>query len=132
MARKFAQSELAPVAAELDKGNDGTTFLGNLSKLAELGFMGMNTSADHGGTEAGAVAFSVAVTEIARACASTAVTMSVTNMVGEVIQLIGSEEQKTRYCITIHFFRIPADARVDVGIVDPGRGHLDQYFTRAR
>jgi alkylation response protein AidB-like acyl-CoA dehydrogenase len=97
MARKFARSELAPVAAELDKGNDGATFLSNLSKLAELGFMGMNTSADYGGTEAGAVAFSLAVTEIARACASTAVTMSVTNMVGEVIQTIGSEEQKERY-----------------------------------
>ncbi len=97
MARKFARSELAPVAAELDKGSDGTTFLSNLSKLAELGFMGMNTSADYGGTEAGVVAFSVAVTEIARACASTAVTMSVTNMVGEVIQTIGSEEQKSRY-----------------------------------
>ena len=97
MAKKFAGSELAPVAAELDKGNDQATFLNNLSKLAELGFMGMNTSADFGGTEAGAVAFSLAVTEIARACASTAVTMSVTNMVGEVIQTIGSEEQKARY-----------------------------------
>ena len=59
--------------------------------------MGMNIEAEYGGTEAGVVAFSVAMTEIARACASTAVTMSVTNMVGEVIQTIGSEEQKARY-----------------------------------
>lgn len=97
MARKFASSELAPVAANLDRGKDKETFHKNLSSLADLGFMGMNTSADYGGTEAGAVAFSVAVTEIARACASTAVTMSVTNMVGEVIQSIGNEDQKSRH-----------------------------------
>ena len=97
MARKFAQSELKPNAARLDQDEDRELFLSGLSALAELGFMGMNTSADYGGTEAGAIAFSVAVTEIARACASTAVTMSVTNMVGEVIEAIGSEQQKSKY-----------------------------------
>lgn len=97
MARKFAQSELKPIAAKLDRGDERELFLSGLSALAELGFMGMNTSADYGGTEAGAIAFSVAVTEIARACASTAVTMSVNNMVGEVIQAIGSEQQKSKY-----------------------------------
>ena len=97
MARRFAQSELAPIAAKLDQEGDRVAFLANLSKLAGLGFMGLNTSTEYGGTEAGAVAFSVAVTEIARACASTAVTMSVTNMVGEIIQLVGSEEQKSYF-----------------------------------
>ncbi|MFT5334096.1 MAG: alkylation response protein AidB-like acyl-CoA dehydrogenase [Halioglobus sp.] len=101
MARKFAQSELAPVAARLDHGNnaeaDRSLFLKNLRGLAELGFMGMNVQAEYGGCEAGTVAFSLAITEIAKACASTAVTMSVTNMVGEVIQTIASEEQKQAY-----------------------------------
>jgi alkylation response protein AidB-like acyl-CoA dehydrogenase len=97
MARKFAQSELAPIAAKLDRGGGRELFLAKLLELAELGFMGMNTSAEYGGTEAGPVAFSAAVTEIARGCASTAVTMSVTNMVGEVIQVIGSDEQKSKY-----------------------------------
>ncbi|GGO83640.1 acyl-CoA dehydrogenase [Marinobacterium nitratireducens] len=97
MARKFAESELAPVAEKLDQEGDRERFLGNLKKLAELGFMGLNIDADFGGTDAGTVVFSLAVTEIARACASTAVTVSVTNMVAEVIQAIGSEEQKQRY-----------------------------------
>ena len=97
MARKFARSELAPIAAKLDQADDREAFLANLSKLAELGFMGLNIDAEFDGTEAGAVAFSLAITEIARVCASTAVTMSVTNMVGEVIQVIGSEEQKAKY-----------------------------------
>lgn len=96
-ARNFAKSELEPVAGKMDEKEDRETFLKNLRKLAELGLMGINVKADYGGSEAGVVAFSIAVTEIARACASTAVTMSVNNMVCEVIQAIGSEEQKNKY-----------------------------------
>ena len=59
--------------------------------------MGLNVRAEYGGSEAGVVAFSLAITEIARECASTAVTTSVTNMVGEVIQAIANEEQKLHY-----------------------------------
>ncbi len=96
-AREFAEAELAPIAAALDRGEQPELFLDNLKKLAELGFMGLNVKADYGGTEAGVIAFSVALTEIARACASTAVTVSVSNMVCEVIQAVGSEEQRLRY-----------------------------------
>lgn len=101
MARKFAITELEPIAAQLDRNEDSAKnrqlFLANLQKLAELGFMGLNVNADYGGTDAGVVSFSLAITEIARACASTAVTMSVTNMVGEVIQSVANEEQKQQY-----------------------------------
>jgi alkylation response protein AidB-like acyl-CoA dehydrogenase len=96
-ARAFAQAELEPVAAELDKGGDRELFFENLRKLAEHGFMGLNVRDEYGGSEAGVIAFSVAMTEIARACASTAVTVSVNNMVGEVIQSLGSDEQKKNY-----------------------------------
>ena len=58
--------------------------------------MGLNVDPAHG-TGAGVVAFSVAMTEIARACAATAVSMSVNNLVCEVIQSIGSDAQKARY-----------------------------------
>ena len=97
MARKFAESELAPVASQLDEKPDQALFLSNLAKLTELGFMGLNIKAEYGGVEAGSVAFSLAITELAKACASTAVTTSVTNMVAEVIQAIGSEEHKQTY-----------------------------------
>lgn len=97
MAKKFAESELAPVAAQLDETYDETLFLSNINKLSELGFMGLNVKAEYGGVEAGAVSFSLAITELARACASTAVTTSVTNMVAEVIQSIGNEDQKQNY-----------------------------------
>ena len=96
-ARDFARAELEPVAAKLDAEKDRPTLLANLKKLAELGFMGLNVREEYGGSETGVVAFSVAMTEIARACASTAVTVSVNNMVCEVIQAIGTEEQKRTY-----------------------------------
>ncbi|HEY6008983.1 MAG TPA: acyl-CoA dehydrogenase family protein [Geobacteraceae bacterium] len=96
-AREFARTELEPVAAALDESDDRRPMLANLKKLAELGFMGLNVREEFGGAEAGSIAFSVAMTEIARACASTAVTVSVNNMVCEVIQAIGSEKQRRAY-----------------------------------
>ncbi len=96
-AREFAKAELEPVAAMLDQGDDRGPLLANLKKLAELGFMGLNVKECYGGSEAGVIPFSLAMTEIARACASTAVTVSVNNMVAEVIQAIGTEEQKRAY-----------------------------------
>jgi len=96
-ARNFARSELDPIAAKLDQQGDRETFLKNLRKLGDLGLMAINVKSEYGGSEAGVIAFSLAVTEIARACASTAVTMSVNNMVAEVIQAVGSEEQKRAY-----------------------------------
>jgi len=107
-ARQFAAEQLAPVAERLDREGDRPTFLANLKKLAQLGFMGLNVRQDYGGSEAGAVAFSLAITELARACASTAVTVSVNNMVGEVIQSVGSEEQKSRYLPRICSGEYPA------------------------
>ncbi|WP_305043714.1 acyl-CoA dehydrogenase family protein [Geoalkalibacter sp.] len=109
-AREFALSELAPVAAELDRGGDRQVFFDNLRKLAELGFMGLNIREEYGGAEAGVVAFSLALTEIARACAATAVTVSVNNMVCEVIQAVGTEEQRRRYIPKICSGEYPAGA----------------------
>jgi alkylation response protein AidB-like acyl-CoA dehydrogenase len=45
----------------------------------------------------GATAYSLAMMEVARGCASTAVTMAVTNMVAEVITTFGTEAQRERY-----------------------------------
>lgn len=109
-AREFAIAELEPAAAGLDRGEDDGIFYANLAKLAELGFMGLNIHDSYGGSEAGVIAFSLAMTEIARACASTAVTVSVNNMVGEVIQALGNEEQKKKYISRICSGEYPAGA----------------------
>jgi alkylation response protein AidB-like acyl-CoA dehydrogenase len=118
-ARDFAQFELEPVAAELDRNGDDDRFYTNLKKLAELGFMGLNIKDEFGGTEAGSIAFSVAMTEISRACAATAVTVSVNNMVNEVIQALGSNEQKKRYISKICSGEYQAGA---FALTEPGAG----------
>ena len=118
-ARDFAVTELEPVAAELDGGGDPSVFFENLKKLGELGFMGLNISDDYGGSEAGVVAFSLAITELARCCASTAVTVSVNNMVNEVIQALGTQEQKQRYITKICSGEYLAGA---FGLTEPGAG----------
>jgi len=94
-ARNFAETVLAPAANEVAQNRE--LFLENLRALAELGFMGLNVSEQYGGTQAGVVAFSLAITELSKVCASTAVTVSVNNMIAEVIESVASEEQKAQY-----------------------------------
>ena len=94
-ARDFARREIAPRAAGIDR--DGHIPRELLVGLAELGLMGVNVPDEVGGAAAGTVAYSLALTEVARACASTAVTMAVTNMVGEVIAAFGTDAQRKRY-----------------------------------
>jgi len=95
MARDFAKNELEPIAQKLDQ--EARFPEPELRRMAELGLMGMNVPETYGGAEAGAVALSLAITEIAQGCASTGVTMSVTNMVAEVICSFGTEAQRRKY-----------------------------------
>lgn len=95
MAQKFAEGEIIPLINQFEESHTFPTDI--IKKMADLGFMGMNIKEEYGGQEAGAVAYSLAVTEIARASASVAVTMSVTNMVAEVIQEFAREDIKKRY-----------------------------------
>ncbi len=94
-ARDVAKRVIRPVAAELDRESRFPREI--LKELADLGLMGVNVPAALGGAEAGVIAYSLAMTEISRACASTAVTMAVTNMVAEVIARFGTDEQKQRH-----------------------------------
>jgi alkylation response protein AidB-like acyl-CoA dehydrogenase len=94
-ARDFAEQRIAPIAAALDREERFPSEI--LKGLAELGLMGVNLPSALGGAEAGPVAYALAMMEVARACASTAVTMAVTNMVGEVIATFGSEAQRERH-----------------------------------
>ncbi len=93
-ARDFAARVLAPRAAERDRKS--LFPVAELRQLAELGLLGVNIPSELGGAEAGPVAYALAMQEIARADASVAVAMAVTNMVGEVICAFGTDEQKRR------------------------------------
>lgn len=91
-ASDFARDKLAPKAAERDRSDAFP--LAELKELAELGMMGINVPEAYGGAAAGVVAYCLAMIELSKACASTAVAVAVTNMVAELICQFGTEEQK--------------------------------------
>ncbi len=107
-AGRYAADRLESNVEALDHGEGRAEFLASLKGLAELGYMGLNLSSDYGGSEAGALSCALAVQEVAKTCSSTAVTMSVTNLVGEVIQAIGSQEQKETFLPSLADGRFPA------------------------
>jgi len=116
-ARNYAQKTLAPIAGQLDR--EGRFPQDQLAELAELGMMGVNIAEEYGGAQAGAVAYALAMMEIAQGCASTAVTMAVNNLVAETIALHGSEAQKKRYLPEITSGRFVA---ASFGLSEPHAG----------
>lgn len=94
-ARQFATAVLFDAAAERDR--HGTFPENELRQLGRLGLLGVNVQEAYGGSQAGAVAYALAVSEIAAADASVSVAMAVTNMVAEVIAAYGTEAQKQAY-----------------------------------
>jgi len=95
MAEDFAKKELEPRAAGWDK--HGLFPMDAIKKMGELGLMGMMVPPEWGGSGAGAVAYSLALQEIAYSCASTAVTMSVANLSTEPLLKFGNRQQKEKW-----------------------------------
>lgn len=96
MCRKFADEELAPNAGHWDQKHEFPT--NAVNQLSDLGLMGINVSADHGGSELDALAYAIAMEEISRGCASVGVIMSAHNSLYLYpIDAFGNEEQKQKY-----------------------------------
>ncbi len=94
-ARQFAEQNLTKQAAKRDRDSEFPT--SELRQLAELGLLGVNVPEALGGAQAGVVAYSMALSEVAAADASVSVAMAVTNMVAEIICTFGSAEQKQHW-----------------------------------
>jgi len=96
MVRDFAQKEVAPIAAEIDE--QGRVPFENIKKMAQLGLLGLTVSEQYGGCAADTVSYVIAIEELAKACASTAIILAVQNsLVCAGIEKFGSEEQKVKY-----------------------------------
>jgi butyryl-CoA dehydrogenase len=95
MARDFARKELEPFAAKRDK--EELFPLDVVKKMGGLGLLGMMVPPEYGGSGAGAISYCLALQEIAYACASTAVTMSVCNLSIEPLLKFGNDDQKKKY-----------------------------------
>jgi butyryl-CoA dehydrogenase len=95
MARDFARNELEPHAHTWD--HTETFPEAAVKKMGALGLFGMMIPTEYDGAGAGAVSYSLALQEIAYSCASTAVTMSVTNLSCDPILKFGNEQQKQQF-----------------------------------
>ncbi len=96
MVRDFSREVLMPTAAERDITKEFPAE--NLKQMGELGLLGMNVPSEYNGAGVDTVSYSVALQEVAYACASTAVIMSVHNSVAcGPIFLFGSDYLKENY-----------------------------------
>ena len=96
MVREFAEKEIAPVAAELDKKGEYPTKI--LEKMAKLGLLGIIVPTEYGGAGLDTISYTTVIEEISRKCASTGVITSVHNsLVAWPIMKYGTEEQKKKY-----------------------------------
>jgi alkylation response protein AidB-like acyl-CoA dehydrogenase len=94
--REFAESELAPIAAELDRDHRFPEEI--LPKLADLNLMGMPYPEKVGGAGADYVSYVIAIEEISRACASTGIIVSAhASLATWPVYRFGTEAQKERY-----------------------------------
>jgi alkylation response protein AidB-like acyl-CoA dehydrogenase len=100
MVREFSREVVAAQAAERDHKKIYPTEI--LKQMGELGLMGMMIPSEYGGSGADTMSYVLALSEIAYACASTAVVMSVQNsIVCETLYRCGNEEQKQRFLVPL-------------------------------
>jgi butyryl-CoA dehydrogenase len=96
MAREFAESEIKPIAEEIDR--DGRFPHETVKRMGELGLLGIMVPEAWGGSGADTVSYVVALVEIARQCASHAVIMSVNNsLYCDPVLKYGSDAQRERF-----------------------------------
>ena len=95
-ARDFAQNSCLPGVIERDREQRFPAE--QIKELGELGFMGMMTSPENGGSGMDTISYAIAMEEISKVDASTSVIVSVNNsLVCYGLEQYGSEEQKKKY-----------------------------------
>jgi len=96
MVKEFAEKEVAPIAAELDKKEEYPTK--TLEKMAKLGLLGIIIPQEYGGAGLDTISYATVVEEISRKCASTGVITSVHNSLAAwPIMKYGTDLQKKKY-----------------------------------
>ncbi|RVE52489.1 hypothetical protein evm_002883 [Chilo suppressalis] len=94
----FAQKELAPKAADIDRNNNFPDLRDFWKKLGELGVLGITASPDYGGTGGKYSDHCVIMEELSRACGSIALSYGAhSNLCVNQINRNGTHEQKTKY-----------------------------------
>nr|XP_006811132.1 PREDICTED: short-chain specific acyl-CoA dehydrogenase, mitochondrial-like isoform X2 [Saccoglossus kowalevskii] len=115
--RDFADNELKPVAAIMDKEHRYP--VEQIKKMGELGLMAIDVPEKYGGTGLDYLAYAIAIEEISRGCASCGVIMSVNNSLylGPLLYY-GTEAQKEKYVTPF----VNGDRVGCFGLSEPGNG----------
>lgn len=96
MVREFAETEVEPIAADIDKEHRFP--VETVEKMAKYGMMGIPFPKEYGGAGGDEVAYAITVEELARVCGSTAVIVSAhTSLCCWPIYKFGTEDQKKKY-----------------------------------
>jgi hypothetical protein len=94
-ARRFADAEVAPQAAELDQSE---SFPAEIYRaLARLGLFGMTVPESMGGAEAGVQAYAIVMEELSRGYASVADQVGLVELLGTLLSEHGTPDQRDRY-----------------------------------
>jgi alkylation response protein AidB-like acyl-CoA dehydrogenase len=120
MIRQIVQERVAPRAAEIDARGEYPWDIREL--FAEQDLLGLPFDEEHGGTGTGTLMLNVAVEEVAKACASSALILMIQELGTLPIRLFGSEELKARLlprCATGEWTPAFALSEPDAGS-DPG------------
>jgi butyryl-CoA dehydrogenase len=135
MVREFAENEVRPIAAEIDKNKRFP--VETVARLKELDLLGVPFPEKYGGAGADGLSFAVVVEELSRACASTGVIVSTHTALGtHPIFQWGTEEQKMKYMVPLAsgevlgaFCLTEAAAGTDAGAVQTTAVlHGDKYI----
>ena len=100
MVREFAENEVKPIAAEIDKTEEFP--MENVQKMAKLGMMGIPFPKEYGGAGGDVLSYILAVEELSKVCGTTGVILSAhTSLCASLIYEHGTEEQKQKYLIPL-------------------------------
>ena len=116
LARTIARQRVAPLAAQVDEAEIYPA--DSLQHLAQAGLMGLYIPEAYGGAGLGALAFCLAVEEVAAACASTAVIYLVQYAAGYPLVSHGTETQKQKYLPRL----AAGEITTALSISEPGAG----------
>ena len=125
--RKFAESEVVPRAAEIDRSDEFPHDL--YARMAELGLLGLTTPEEYGGQGADEVSMSITLEELARASGTVANACLLAKLQSELICRAGTEQQRRRFVPDIAGGR-----RIClIAVTEPGAGSdVGAITTRAR
>jgi alkylation response protein AidB-like acyl-CoA dehydrogenase len=115
--RDFAESEIAPKAAEMDEKEEYDMTLWN--QMAEMGLTGIPYPDDYEGAGMDNLSYAIAVEELSRVCASSGVFVSAhTSLCAWPIYNFGTEEQKKKFLTPL----ASGEKLGAMGLTEPGAG----------